>query len=313
MLFKILLISLLKAMSFGSIYLLQSYLHNIYIHTIYIEKLNILLISLLFIKFFISYTNYIKIFKLLENIYTSIKYILTTYTITINQEYMDNNLDDIEDNIYDNIENNIENNIDNNSIKLQISYIKDLIILYISLSFSSIFKLDKYFISYLDNKELLEYLQNEIKHINNKDNSTHLLISLIELLILQNFNNLNYINNTDKLLLIDHFNKLQNLILELYSLNNIQLYRILQLFTYFILFFNIIIIYIQYLNDDIISFIITILINFSIIFIDDIINSYLYIFDVLSNIFDFDNYIKEINEEIYIINYLNLSNKEFSL
>jgi hypothetical protein len=311
MLFKIIIISLFKSISFGSIYLLQPYLHNFNINTLYIDKLNILLISMFLIKFYICYNNYIKIFKLLENIYSSSKYLLTLYTIFINYTYIDDSIDDS-----DEISINISiDNIQYNK-KLQITHIKDLMILYISISLSSIFKLKNQLISYLNNKQLVEYLNNEVKHINNSDNNTHILLSLIELLILKNFNdlyNLNHISKNDQHLLINSFKNLQNNISELSSLNNNNLYDIIKSLTYIILFFNITIIYMQYLNNDIYSFIVTIIINFIIIFIDDILNVYSYIYNILSNIFDFDTYIKEINEDIYMMNYLSISNKEYIL
>lgn len=311
MLFKIIIISLFKSISFGSIYLLQPYLHNFNINTLYIDKLNILLISMFLIKFYICYNNYIKIFKLLENIYSSSKYLLTLYTIFINYTYIDDSIDDSD-------ENSINISIDNIQYnkKLQITHIKDLIILYISISLSSIFKLKNQLISYLNNKQLVEYLNNEVKHINNSDNNTHILLSLIELLILKNFNdlyNLNHISKNDQHLLINSFKNLQNNISELSSLNNNNLYNIIKSLTYIILFLNITIIYIQYLNNDIYSFIVTIIINFIIIIIDDILNVYSYIYNILSNIFDFDTYIKEINEDIYMMNYLSISNKEYIL
>lgn len=309
MLFKIIIISLFKSISFGSIYLLQPYLHNFNINTLYIDKLNILLISMFLIKFYICYNNYIKIFKLLENIYSSSKYLLTLYTIFINYTYIDDSIDDSN-------ENSINISIDNIQYnkKLQITYIKDLIILYISISLSSIFKLKNQLISYLNNKQLVEYLNNEVKHINNSDNNTHILLSLVELLILKNFNdlyNLNHISKNDQHLLINSFKNLQNNISELSSLNNNNLYDIIKSLTYIILFLNITIIYMQYLNNDIYSFIVTIIINFIIILIDDILNVYSYIYNILSNIFDFDTYIKEINEDIYMMNYLSISNKEY--
>lgn len=311
MLFKIIIISLFKSISFGSIYLLQPYLHNFNINTLYIDKLNILLISMFLIKFYICYNNYIKIFKLLENIYSSSKYLLTLYTIFINYTYIDDSIDDSD-------ENSINISIDNIQYnkKLQITHIKDLMILYISISLSSIFKLKNQLISYLNNKQLVEYLNNEVKHINNSDNNTHILLSLIELLILKNFNdlyNLNHISKNDQHLLINSFKNLQNNILELSSLNNNNLYDIIKSLTYIILFLNITIIYMQYLNNDIYSFIVTIIINFIIIIIDDILNVYSYIYNILSNIFDFDTYIKEINEDIYMMNYLSISNKEYIL
>lgn len=311
MLFKIIIISLFKSISFGSIYLLQPYLHNFNINTLYIDKLNILLISMFLIKFYICYNNYIKIFKLLENIYSSSKYLLTLYTIFINYTYIDDSIDDSD-------ENSINISIDNIQYnkKLQITYIKDLIILYISISLSSIFKLKNQLISYLNNKQLVEYLNNEVKHINNSDNNTHILLSLVELLILKNFNdlyNLNHISKNDQHLLINSFKNLQNNISELSSLNNNNLYDIIKSLTYIILFLNITIIYMQYLNNDIYSFIVTIIINFIIILIDDILNVYSYIYNILSNIFDFDTYIKEINEDIYMMNYLSISNKEYIL
>ena len=311
MLFKIIIISLFKSISFGSIYLLQPYLHNFNINTLYIDKLNILLISMFLIKFYICYNNYIKIFKLLENIYSSSKYLLTLYTIFINYTYIDDSIDDS-----DEISINISiDNIQYNK-KLQITHIKDLMILYISISLSSIFKLKNQLISYLNNKQLVEYLNNEVKHINNSDNNTHILLSLIELLILKNFDdlyNLNHISKNDQHLLINSFKNLQNNISELSSLNNNNLYNIIKSLTYIILFLNITIIYMQYLNNDIYSFIVTIIINFIIIFIDDILNVYSYIYNILSNIFDFDTYIKEINEDIYMMNYLSISNKEYIL
>lgn len=311
MLFKIIIISLFKSISFGSIYLLQPYLHNFNINTLYIDKLNILLISMFLIKFYICYNNYIKIFKLLENIYSSSKYLLTLYTIFINYTYIDDSIDDSD-------ENSINISIDNIQYnkKLQITHIKDLMILYISISLSSIFKLKNQLNSYLNNKQLIEYLNNEVKHINNSDNNTHILLSLIELLILKNFNdlyNLNHISKNDQHLLINSFKNLQNNILELSSLNNNNLYNIIKSLTYIILFLNITIIYMQYLNNDIYSFIVTIIINFIIIIIDDILNVYSYIYNILSNIFDFDTYIKEINEDIYMMNYLSISNKEYIL
>ena len=311
MLFKIIIISLFKSISFGSIYLLQPYLHNFNINTLYIDKLNILLISMFLIKFYICYNNYIKIFKLLENIYSSSKYLLTLYTIFINYTYIDDSIDES-----DEISINISiDNIQYNK-KLQITHIKDLMILYISISLSSIFKLKNQLNSYLNNKQLIEYLNNEVKHINNSDNNTHILLSLIELLILKNFNdlyNLNHISKNDQHLLINSFKNLQNNILELSSLNNNNLYNIIKSLTYIILFLNITIIYMQYLNNDIYSFIVTIIINFIIIIIDDILNVYSYIYNILSNIFDFDTYIKEINEDIYMMNYLSISNKEYIL
>lgn len=311
MLFKIIIISLFKSISFGSIYLLQPYLHNFNINTLYIDKLNILLISMFLIKFYICYNNYIKIFKLLENIYSSSKYLLTLYTIFINYTYIDDSIDDSD-------ENSINISIDNIQYnkKLQITHIKDLMILYISISLSSIFKLKNQLISYLNNKQLVEYLNNEVKHINNSDNNTHILLSLVELLILKNFNdlyNLNHISKNDQHLLINSFKNLQNNISELSSLNNNNLYDIIKSLTYIILFLNITIIYMQYLNNDIYSFIVTIIINFIIILIDDILNVYSYIYNILSNIFDFDTYIKEINEDIYMMNYLSISNKEYIL
>ena len=146
-----------------------------------------------------------------------------------------------------------------------------------------------------------------------------MLLSLIELLILKNFNdlkNMNYINIHNYNLLINTFKKLQDLISKLYHLKcNNNIYNIIIIFTYVILFLNIVIIYIQYLNNNIINFLITLFINFIIIFIDDIINKYLDICTILSNIFDFENYIKEINEDIFMIHYLYISNinKEYIL
>jgi hypothetical protein len=319
MFFKILIISLIKSISFGCIYILQPYIHNFNINIFYIDKLNILFISLLLIKFYISYSNYIKIFKLLENIYSSIKYLLNIYTILINYEYVDNDIEDIEE-LHDNKNSiNISINTENNQYnkKIQITYIKDMLILYLSLSLSSVFKLNQEFTPYVDNKRLLEYLNNEVKQINNNNNNSIIIISLIELLILKNFNdlkNLNYINITDCNLLINSFKKLQDLISELYHLNsNNNIYYFIKSFTYVILFINIILIYLQYLNNDIYSFLCTLLVNFIIIFIDDIVNSYLYICDLLSHIFDFETYIKEINEDIFMMHYLYISNKEYIL
>ena len=315
-LFKILIFSLIKSISFGSIYVLQPYIHNIYINTLYIDKLNILLISLMLIKFYISYINFINTFKLLENIYSSTKYLLTMYTILINYEFVDNDIDgDIDDNNSINISINIEN-IQYNK-KIQITYIKDLIILYLSISFSSVFKLNNILISCSGNKQLLDSLNNEIAQINNSNNNTSLLLSLIELLILKNFNdlkNLNFINISDYNLLINIFKKLQDLISELTHINSADnTNNLLISFTYTVLYLNIIIIYIQYLNNDIYSFLCTVFINFIIIFIDDMINTYLNICKILSNIFDFENYIKEINEDIFMIHYLYISNKEYIL
>ena len=315
-LFKILIFSLIKSISFGSIYVLQPYIHNIYINTLYIDKLNILLISLMLIKFYISYINFINTFKLLENIYSSTKYLLTMYTILINYEFVDNDIDgDIDDNNSINISINIEN-IQYNK-KIQITYIKDLIILYLSISFSSVFKLNNILISCSGNKQLLDSLNNEIAQINNSNNNTSLLLSLIELLILKNFNdlkNLNFINISDYNLLINIFKKLQDLISELTPINSADnTNNLLISFTYTVLYLNIIIIYIQYLNNDIYSFLCTVFINFIIIFIDDMINTYLNICKILSNIFDFENYIKEINEDIFMIHYLYISNKEYIL
>ena len=267
------------------------------------------------IKFYISYINFINTFKLLENIYSSTKYLLTMYTILINYEFVDNDIDgDIDDNSI-NISINIEN-IQYNK-KIQITYIKDLIILYLSISFSSIFKLNNILISCSGNKQLLDSLNNEIKQINNSNNNTSLLLSLIELLILKNFNdlkNLNFINISDYNLLINIFKKLQDLISELSHINSANnTNNLLISFTYTVLYLNIIIIYIQYLNNDIYSFLCTVFINFIIIFIDDMINTYLNICKILSNIFDFENYIKEINEDIFMIHYLYISNKEYIL
>ena len=316
-LFKILIFSLIKSISFGSIYALHPYIHNIYINTLYIDKLNILLISLLLIKFYISYINFINTFKLLENIYSSTKYVLTMYTILINCDFTDGDIDgDIDDN-----DNSINISINTDNIqynkKIQITYIKDLIILYLSISFSSIFKLNNTLISYSGNKQLLDSLNNEIKQINNSNNNTSLLLSLIELLILKNFNdlkNLNFINISDYNLLINIFKKLQDLISELTHINSANnTNNLLISFTYAVLYLNIIIIYIQYLNNDIFSFLCTVFINFIIIFIDDMINTYLNICKILSNIFDFENYIKEINEDIFMIHYLYISNKEYIL
>lgn len=305
----------MKSISFGSIYLLQQYNHNIYINTLYIDKLNILLILLLLIKFYISYNNFINTFKLLENIYSSTKYLLTMYTILINYEFTDSDIDgDIDDNSV-NISINIENSQYNK--KIQITYIKDLIILYLSISFSSVFKLNNTLISCSENKQLLESLNNEIKQINNSNNNTSLLLSLIELLILKNFNdlkNLNFINISDYNLLINIFKKLQDLISELSHINSTNnTHNLIISITYVVLYLNIIIIYIQYLNNDIYSFLCTVFINFIIIFIDDMINTYLNIYKILSNIFDFENYIKEINEDIFMIHYLYISNKEYIL
>ena len=317
MLFKILIISFIKSISFGSIYILQPYMYNININYLYIDKLNILFISLLLIKFYISYINYIKTFKLLENIYSSTKYLFTIYTILINNEDINEDMNDIEelDNSV-NISINIENTKYNK--KIHITYIKDMIIIYLSISFSSVFKLIKIFTSYLENKQLLEYLNNEIKQINNNSNSNNvLLLPLIELLILKNFNDLktlNYINLNDYNLLINTFKRLQDFISDLYNLKGKKnIYNFIISFTYIILFLNITIVYIQYLNNDIYSFLCTLLINFIIIFIDDIINKYLDICTILSNIFDFDNFIKELNEDMFMMHYLYISNKEYIL
>ena len=117
-------------MSFWSIYILEPYIYNININTFYIDKLNILFMSLLIIKFYISYNNYIKTFKLLENIYSSTKYLFTIYTVVINYDYFDD-----EDNIDDDNSINISINIENTQYnkKMQITYIKDMIILYLSI------------------------------------------------------------------------------------------------------------------------------------------------------------------------------------
>ena len=174
------------------------------------------------------------------------------------------------------------------------------------------------FTSYLENKQLLEYLNNEIKQINNNSNSNNvLLLPLIELLILKNFNDLktlNYINLNYYNLLKNTFKILQDFISDLYNLKGKKnIYNFIISFTYIILFLNITIVYIQYLNNDIYSFLCTLLINFIIIFIDDIINKYLDICTILSNIFDFDNFIKELNEDMFMMHYLYISNKEYIL
>ena len=316
MLFKILIISFIKSISFGCIYILQPYIYNFNINKFYIEKLNILFMSLLLIKFYLSYSNYIKTLKLLENIYSSTKYLLTIYTILINYEYMDSEIDETDE--LDDTDNSVNINIENSQYnkKIQLTYMKDMIILYLSLSLSSVFKLKKNLTPYVDNKRLLDYLNNEVKQINN-NNDGIIIISLIELLILKNFNDLkklNYININDCNILINAFKKLQELISELYHLNsNNNINYLIISFTYVILFLNIILIYIQYINNDIYSFIFTVIINFIIIFIDDIINKYLYICNLLSNIFDFETYIKEINEDVFMMHYLYISNKEYIL
>jgi hypothetical protein len=229
---------------------------------------------------------------------------------------MDSEIDETDE--LDDTDNSVNINIENSQYnkKIQLTYMKDMIILYLSLSLSSVFKLKKNLTPYVDNKRLLDYLNNEVKQINN-NNDGIIIISLIELLILKNFNDLkklNYININDCNILINAFKKLQELISELYHLNsNNNINYLIISFTYVILFLNIILIYIQYINNDIYSFIFTVIINFIIIFIDDIINKYLYICNLLSNIFDFETYIKEINEDVFMMHYLYISNKEYIL
>lgn len=307
---KTFIISLIKTISLGSIYTIQPYLDDIYINSFYIDKLNILLMYLLIIKLYISITNYIHIFKLLENIYSQTKYLFTIYNNLINYEYMDDDIDG---------SSNISINIDDlqNNKRIQINYIRDILILYLSIIFSYVFKLNKKLTYFMEHKQLYNYLESEIKQINIRHNSDELMISLIELLILKNFNNiknLNYINSNDHELLIKVFKKLQNSISELYSLiGKYEIYYIIIIFTYIILFINIISIYIQYLNINIYSFLFSLLINFIIIFLDDIINVYLNLCFILSKIFDFETYLKELTDEFFITDYLYRVNKEYIL
>lgn len=318
---KIFIISLIKVLSLGIIYTIQPYIHVFQINntlTMYINKFNYLLISLLIVKFYIGFNDYKKILKLLEKLYSSTKYLFTLYTISIDYNY-----------IYNDNSESYDVNIDIIDIqshkKIHIIYIKEILILYISVTLSYIFKLNNKLI-FTEFKQLNQYIYNEIEkirpytHIDNihlvKDTITS---SFIELLVLKNFNsikNMNYINQKNQDNLVKNFKKIQDILNELYImrlwLDDYNIYYLVILFTYIIIYINIISIYLQYLNDNIYNFIITLFFNFIIIFIDDIINQYLNICYLLSDIFDFDNYIKEINKDMFIINYLYLSNTEYT-
>jgi hypothetical protein len=331
-LLKLFILALIKTLSFGSLYFIQPYLYNIYINTYYIDKLNILFIGLFLIKFYISFNNYIKIFQLLENIYSTIRYIFLLYSIIINCDYRLYLIDDLDDSqcINNNLYNNqqFSNNLDDNQSnkKTQITYIKHLLILYLYTNLSFLFKFHYNIIIFtekMDNTEkkdfeqLYKYINYEIQQININNNINHTNILLIELLILKNLSNLkklNYINFNDYNLLVKSFKKLQNLIKNLYKfIENYNIYYYVILITTNILYINIISIYIQYLNSNIYSFLYTLLINFIIICLDDIINTYLNIFNILSKIFDFEKYLKELHNEIYILNYLYPVDNEYSL
>lgn len=320
---KTFIIAIIKTLSFGSLYFIQPYLYNIYINAYYIDKLNILFVGLLLIKCYISFTNYINLFKLLNNIYYTTKYIFLLYSIFVNNDYRLYLMDDIDDS--SNISINLDN--DQSNKKIQIIYIKDLLFLYLTSNLSYIFKL-KYnpnlFINKIEDKkesneykELYKYIEHEIKQINFNNNIDNIRIIFIELLILKSFSNLkkiNYINYDDYTTLTINFKKLQKLILQLHnSIENYNIYHFIIIITYITLFISIISIYIQYLNNDIYSFLYTILINFIIIYLDDMINISLNISLVLSKIFDFDKYLKELYDDIYIINYLYPIDNEYSL
>jgi hypothetical protein len=327
---KIFIISLIKVISLGLIYTIEPYIRKFQINntlTMYIDKFNYLLISLLIIKFYIGFSDYKKIFKLLENLYSSTKYLFTLYITSIDYNYISDN------------EESYDESIDFHDIqhhkKIHIMYIKEILIMYISFTLSYIFKLNNKLHIFTEYKQLHQYLYNEIEKIRPYDyidstssyctlKKTHITKdtitpSFIELLVLKNFNsikNMNYINQQNQDNLVKNFKKIQDIINELYimnlRLNDNNIYYPIIIFTYIIIYVNIISIYLQYLNDNVYNFLITLFLNFIIIFIDDIINQYLNMCYLLANIFNFDNYIKEINDDMYLINYLYASNTEYA-
>ena len=74
------IISLIKVISLGLVYILKPYIHLLKIDNtlgFYIDKFNYLLIALLILKFYIGFNDYIKICKLLEKLYLYTKYLFT--------------------------------------------------------------------------------------------------------------------------------------------------------------------------------------------------------------------------------------------
>ncbi len=221
------------------------------------------------------------------------------------------------------------NNINLASIKkTNMLYIKEILIVYVSHTiyiYTGILSNSSFFREF---KKINSFISNEIQrvHYDFKYNNKELHSNYIELLILKNLislKNNKYIVSNDYYILYDSFYHLQNYIHKLQTLsfkNNKILYgNYLINFILILNLLNLVFVQLKFTLNEQNNFniyldgIFIYIISFFIYFINDLSMIFINIFKNLDKLFDCENYIYTLNDELFLLNYLYLSNLEYKL
>lgn len=354
------LLSCFKASLFLSIYCILNKLNisKTLSNTNYIHTLNILITVIFIFKISIGYLNYKQIFECIFNIYKFTKNFYISYCtiINYNYNYIEEGIYTTDDDIHDYTSDNfkdleyrggeyrrtsylddtysecISRNSSNthkltleNKKKINILYIKEILILYVSNTIyicTGIFTNSTFFREF---KKLNSFIFNEVQrtHYDFKYDNKELNSNYIELLILKNLINLknnDYIASSDYSLLYNSFSKLQNSVNKLQSLsfkndrlsyidyiiNFILILNLLNLISYYT-------IYIQINNNSYLNGLIIFTTSFITYLINDISMIFINIFKNLDKIFDCESYIFNLNDELFLLNYFYISDLEYKI
>jgi len=305
------------------------------IYNKFISILNLLMYFIICFKIYIAYYNFRNLSNNIFDIQNISKKFFTIYFTTLNLHYIynedynslnDENFIEYNDLEYHGDYNNI-NSIDNiiDIKKINITYMRDLIILYISniLLLNSNNKTDSIF--FKDCQKINNYLLDEIQiisydYIYNKE----IIISFIEYLVLKNLNmlkNNDYIDTLGYNNLIDEFNKLQYVISNIqkssyYRFSNKFIFLHLRYLTNIIFILNIfsIVNYYKEINNQYILILVLIIsiISFLIFLLDNTLNIFINSFNNIDKLFNCHRLIHNINNDLYILNYFYISNKDYN-
>lgn len=354
------LLSSFKASLFLSLYCI---LNNLNItqtlsNTNYTHILNTLIIGIFIFKISIGYINYKQIFSSIFDIYKLTKNFYITYCtiINYNSNYTEDDVDIVENDIHDYTADNFRDleyrggdyrrsfylddaysesasrdssNIckltSENTKKINIIYIKEILVLYISHTiyiYTGIYTNSTFFREF---KKLNSFVFNEVQrvHYEFKYDNKELHSNYLELLVLKNLINLkknDYLSSSDYSILYNSFSKLQNAIHKLqtlsfknsklsyveYIINFILALDLLNLVSYYT-------VYVQINNNSYLDGLIIFITSFVIYLINDLSMIFINIFKNLDSIFDCEGYIFNLNDELYLLNYFYISDLEYKI
>lgn len=333
-------------------YIIKYYYKLFNINELYLYLSNILIILLLIIRLYYAHKFYITMKLKINNLYNLFIKILLLYILTFQENNLTDNSDDIDDieddieenntinnkithynNIYYNFNNtNNKYNIQNDSLIFNESILelKNLLLVYITYLFTNCKIKHNNYLSYstLTLKDIgifEQFINNEINKIyyNFNINNEQFKLNYLEFNIINNLTKLNkegYLSNNNYNNLLLDFKIIQKLVYKIIFLLNTKniIFILIHFINEYLIFINIILLNIYYINiQSDIGIIYVLIINYIYLYINSIIYILLNCFDNINinekkNLgINLDDYLHKIYDEFNIIININLYEKYY--